>query len=527
MKRAVDEQINLTQRLSISEQEARKQHAQFLGVFDSAPEAIVLTNFDRQITMVNPAFMRLFGYELSEAIDTDCSEIVARPATSGPDIFSLNQDEMRIGFVADPVMSAFRRKDGTTFQGEALVAPYFDIRGTPVGLVAVIRDLTSKLQLEESRRNSQKLEALGQLTGGIAHDFNNILTTLVGNLEFVDPHLKDPEGRTALRRATNAAEMAARLTTRLLTFARRRKLEPMVVDLNGQVIVIADLLRRALGDSISLDLDLSDGLWPVRVDISEFENSIVNLALNARDAMPSGGRLTIQTRNLEIAANEEQDALSPGEYVALSVNDTGTGMPPDVARRAFEPFFSTKGSGHGTGLGLSTVYGFTEQSGGKVSLRTALGRGACVRLLLPRAKSEPTAPSNRGLPPLSENAEVVLVVEDDTEVRESVMQRVEGLGYVAIEAANGREAIEFLKTPADVDLVFSDVSMPGGVTGYDIAAWVFANRPNVRILLTSGHIGEIEPPQPLVARGIEVLDKPYDRHALAEALARAFKQEIA
>jgi PAS domain S-box-containing protein len=514
-KLAQENQRLLTERLFQSEQQARQQQALFQGVFDSAPDAILLTGMNRRVRMINPAFQKLFGFTSQEVENTEDSRF-----------FSSKEEWKRISLLtAEPQRNGgsgrenaeFLRKNGTTFPGQIISGHYRDSMGTALGYIAIVRDVIEELRREDTKRQSQKLEALGQLTGGIAHDFNNILTTIIGNHEYLEEHLTKTDERLALRRANNAAEMAARLTARLLTFARRRKLEPETINLNDVVTTIADLLRRTIGESITLELKLAHDLASVLVDVSEVENAIINLALNARDAMPTGGRLTITTDNLTVREGDLATGCKPGLYVALSVIDTGIGMTPEVAARAFEPFYSTKGSGRGTGLGLSAVYGFAEQSGGSVALNSELGRGTTVRFILPAVKQQLAIEGHHEEIPASCHGETVLVVEDDPDVRETTLRRIEGLGYVAIDATNGSEAVKILESGKHVDLVFSDVVMPGGMSGFELGDWIRQNRPNVRVLLTSGHANVGHPIDPALRQKFELLDKPYSRSTLAQA----------
>lgn len=515
-RNAQEQQDRLTEQLYHSERQARQQQALFKGVFDSAPDAIVVTDLSRHIRMVNPTFQHLFGFS---AGDLDGAEDL-RLYASRDDwrrLGSLMSMQGERGLITRENVS-FRKKAGATFPGEIFAGYYRDASGTPLGYIGIIRDISEELTREEARRQSQKLEALGQLTGGIAHDFNNLLTTIIGNHEYLMERLIEPDEKNALRRANNAAEMAARLTSRLLTFARRRQLEPVTLNLNEIVSTISDMLRRTIGESISLELALAPDVPFVCADISELENVIINLALNSRDAMPNGGRLTIETRNLNVTKEELRPGIAPGHYVSFAVIDTGVGMTAEVAAKAFEPFFSTKGTGRGTGLGLSTVYGFAKQSGGAVTLVSTPGKGTTVQVLLPAARQLPLVRSDQNDVPLAIDAETVLVVEDDPDVRETTLRRVEGLGYVAIEAHNSASAIEMLETDRPVDLIFSDVVMPGGMSGYELAAWVKENRPDVKILLTSGYVnlGQVDP---LARQEFPLLEKPYTR----EDLARMFR----
>lgn len=319
--------------------------------------------------------------------------------------------------------------------------------------------------------------------------------------------------------------MGARLTNRLLTFARRRRLEPVVLDLNDQVLAMAELLRRTLGETVALSTLLAPHLWSVRADPSEIENAVLNLAINARDAMPTGGKLLIETSN---AVLQERDVASeigvnPGDYVRLSVSDTGVGMTPSVLARVFEPFFTTKEPGKGTGLGLSVIYGFVKQSGGHVTVYSELNKGTTVNLYLPRVKTSTAAETDAlhaaAQPPVA--GETVLLVEDNAQVRIVTSKRLKNLGYGVIEAGNAAAAIEVLNSGQKVDLVFSDVVMPGGMSGFDLAKWMRQNAPGTRVLLTSGFAEDIARSGEAALSELEILRKPYSGAELARALRRA------
>jgi nitrogen-specific signal transduction histidine kinase/CheY-like chemotaxis protein len=395
-----------------------------------------------------------------------------------------------------------------------------------------VAERTRELEIEMKRREdaqkqliqSQRMDAFGQLTGGIAHDFNNLLSIVTGSLELLEPDVKNAAARKHLERASNAAEMGARLTTRLLTFARRRRLEPTILNLNEQVSNLLELLHRTLGEQIIIRTALVRDPWLTRADPSEAENAILNLALNARDAMPNGGRLIIGTANVTIDEGQaaEVKSLRPGNFVRLSVTDTGVGIPPQILPKVFEPFFTTKGTGRGSGLGLSTLYGFASQSGGTVTIYSEFGKGTTVNLYLPRAdtQTESDMPASRTAKILfSKNNETVLVVEDNPEVRETTLQRIEGLGYVVAEAPNGPEAVRILASNPGIALVFSDVVMPGGMSGYDLGLWVKEHAPDVKVVLASGFAAELTD---LAREGaFPVLRKPFNRAELARALSQA------
>ena len=318
--------------------------------------------------------------------------------------------------------------------------------------------------------------------------------------------------------------MGARLTHRLLTFARRRRLEPVVLDLNEQVLSMAELLRRTIGEAISLGTLLAPDLWRVRADPSEIENAVLNLAINARDAMLAGGKLVIETSN---AVLQEKDLASeigvqPGDYVRLSVSDTGMGMPPEVLARVFEPFYTTKETGKGTGLGLSVIYGFVKQSGGHVAVYSELGKGTTVNVYLPRVAEAATSPADgqRAVAAAPVAGETVLLVEDNTQVRNVTALRLKNLGYQVIEAENAPAAIDVLRSDKAIDLVFSDVVMPGGMSGFGLARWIREHLPAVRVLLTSGFAEDVARSGEETALDLEVLRKPYSGTELARAVRR-------
>jgi signal transduction histidine kinase/ActR/RegA family two-component response regulator len=343
---------------------------------------------------------------------------------------------------------------------------------------------------EEQVRQMQKMEAIGQLSGGIAHDFNNMLAIVIGSLDMARRRMAGSEDPRVLRYMDNAAEGARRaavLTGRLLAFARRQQLSPEPLDPNRLVSGMIELLRRALGERVEIEVDLADGVWAVHADAAELENALLNLAVNARDAMPEGGRLTLATAN---ASTEVTRSLPPGDYVSIRVTDTGVGMPPEVLARAFEPFFTTKEVGKGTGLGLSQVYGFVRQSGGEVVFESEPGVGTSVTILLPRWKGEVLARdprlSSQQPPARALDGETVLVVEDEADVRRLSVETLRELGYLVHEAADGREALKVLAQLPRVDLLFTDIVMPG-LNGFQLARQARGMRPGLKVLLTTGY----------------------------------------
>lgn len=527
-----------------------------------AADAIIAIDAQHRITMFNEGAERIFGYQKSEVIGRPLDTLIPERyrRTHGHHISNLEMGQRASRLMGERQEIYGLRKDGSEFPAEASIAMVGRQDAKGKSFLAVLRDITERkraeailehhareleqrvkertaaLEAEIARREeaqaqlvqSQRMEAFGQLTGGVAHDFNNLLTIISGNLELLAPELESERARMHLRRAVDAGEMASRLTSRLLTFARRRRLEPRVLDLNELILGMAEILQRTIGSHISLSTIMGPELWLTRADPSEVENAILNLVINARDAMPSGGRILIETRGVRFADGDELaiPGIRKGDFVVVSVTDTGGGMPPDVAARAFEPFFTTKPTGRGTGLGLSTIYGFAQQTGGHVTLYSEVGRGTTVSLYLPRSadgngEQVLDAPTEQEVH-FAENSETILVVEDNPDVREVTLQRIEALGYVVLEAASGPEAVEVLNRSPDVQMVFSDVVMPGGMSGYDLASWVLENRPEIPVVLTSGFSassGLIELPK----AAHSILHKPYNRLELSKVLRNALR----
>jgi PAS domain S-box-containing protein len=374
---------------------------------------------------------------------------------------------------------------------------------------------------EEALRQSQKMEAVGQLTGGVAHDFNNLLQVIIGNLETIQRNVPSESGRLqrAAKHAMNGAQRAATLTQRLLAFSRRQPLDPKPLDVNVLVNGLSEMVHRTLGETISVETVLGAGLWRVEADPAELEAAIVNLAVNARDAMPNGGRLTIETSNAHIdeAYVATHSEVVPGQYVAIAVTDTGVGMDSKIIAQAFEPFFTTKAVGKGTGLGLSQVYGFVKQSGGHVKIYSEVGQGTTVKLYLPRLAVDVMGQEGPGpLPnPEAGQEETVLVLEDDDEVRTYSVDSLRELGYRVIEAHDGPSALTLLERQPRVDLLFTDVVLPGGLTGAQVAAQARALRPTLKVLFTTGYARNAIIHHGRLDKGVQLLVKPFSFTDLA------------
>lgn len=387
--------------------------------------------------------------------------------------------------------------------------------GQPREIFGMLFDMTERKQMETSLLHASKLEAVGRLTGGIAHDFNNMLSVVIGNLDLLQNSLVGNE--KAARRARLAIEGAQRcadLTNRLLTFSRRQPTQTSIVDLQQLVPGMLELLQRTLGERIDVRLETGDELWAVEVDATQLEAALVNLAVNARDAMPEGGSLTVAMANRSFEEGSSPAADLRGDYVAISVADTGTGMPQEVIDRVFEPFFTTKESGKGTGLGLSMVYGFVQQSKGRIEIDSVLNQGTTIRILLPRAANGATAETAvRAVETdaLRGRGETILVVEDDPKVRHVAVSSLRSLGFRVREAENGDDAVASLNQDGGVDLVLSDVKMPGNLNGTDLARRIRQDWPSMKVLLTSGYVDSADD-----VGQFEIIFKPYRVSELAE-----------
>ena len=422
-------------------------------------------------------------------------------------------------------LSPFRTDDGST----TLCGVLTDLTEQKLHLheladanARLLGEIAERERIEAALRQSQKMEAVGQLTGGLAHDFNNLLTGVIGSLELLQTRVA--QGRvTEVDRYVNAAQGAAKraaaLTHRLLAFSRRQTLDPKATDMNRLVAGMEELIRRTVGPEIALETVASGGLWSTLVDPGQLENALLNLCINARDAMAGSGRLTVETANRwldERAARERE--LPPGQYVSLCVSDNGAGMPPDVIARAFDPFFTTKPIGQGTGLGLSMIYGFVRQSGGQVRIYSEVGQGAMVCLYLPRHLGEAApaeAPAGRSDLPRAGRDETVLVVDDEPTVRMLVTEVLGDLGYVAIEAADGAAGLKVLQSDVRIDLLVTDVGLPGGMNGRQVADAARIIRPLLKVLFITGYAenavlshGHLDP-------GMHVLTKPFGIDVLA------------
>ena len=510
--------------------------------FALSADMLCIASGDGYFKWLNEPFSQTLGWTVDELLSRPYVEFIH------PDDLDRTMREVERQVVAGETVfhfeNRYRHKDGSwrvlswtsVPRGKLMFATARDVternrlqdalQEANAKLKDVLKQRTSALGDRERENASmqkrlaqlQKMDALGQLTGGIAHDFNNILSVILGNADILSDALEDENHRGLAAMICKAAERGSELNNALLAFARRQPLEPKVVDANQLLVGMEKLLRRALGGQIELAFTHAASLWPVNVDPAQLESALLNLGINARDAMPEGGRLTFETAKATVdeTYGAHYEDLAPGDYVLITVSDTGSGMTQEVLSRAFEPFFTTKAVGKGTGLGLSMVYGFVKQSGGNITVYSEVGHGTCFKIYLPRWRSEPLEAADTKAPTTQEprGSETVLMVEDDPLVRAHVEGLLRGLGYRVVVASNGAEALERLQDHKEVDLLFTDVVMPG-MGGPEVAARATTLRPALKVLFTSGYAenaivnhGRLEP-------GLHLLRKPYRRRELA------------
>jgi len=474
---------------------------------------------DNPVVFVNRAFFDLTGYTEEQVLGRNCRFL------QGPDTDPDTLAEIRAAvreqraFAVDILNY---KADGKPFWNALFAGPIFDADGRQLYWFSSQFDITRRRTSEQSFRQAQKMEAIGQLTAGLAHDFNNLLQVVTGNLELA---LQVAGSNQALRdiieRAVQAADKGGRLTQQLLTFARKQRLEPKIVNLNALVVEFSDMLVRTLGSHIDLRLDLRPGLPLCRVDPTHLEMALLNVLINARDAMPKGGRVTVATSLYEGAERTGAHHLEPGRYVAVCIIDEGQGMPPEVRRRAVEPFFTTKGPG--TGLGLAMVHGFVQQSHGKLEIDSEPGRGTTVRMIFPLAVDRSDVPETPGPAPdeaFAAERRTILLVEDSDDVRQVADMYLDSLGYRVVAAASGEEALALLDRGERPDLLFTDVLMPGGMNGLQLVDKVRQRMPQLPVLLATGYMTELEE-RGANASSMVVLSKPYRQTELAERVRAA------
>ncbi|RYD50781.1 MAG: PAS domain S-box protein, partial [Sphingomonadales bacterium] len=489
-------------------------------IWNLSPVVKVVVDLNGEIFAVNPSWTRLLGWSEQETVGRDIRDFI--------DTGDVENATRRLGELADGSSLAEHDTVFKTRSGEHRRIAFTSVPEADT-VYGFGRDVTAEREAaealataEEALRQSQKMEAVGQLTGGIAHDFNNLLQGITGSLEIIERRVA--QGRLTeigrfLSGATTAANRAAALTHRLLAFSRRQPLDPRPVRANPLVASMEDLLRRTIGERIELELVMAGGLWLTLCDPNQLENAILNLVINARDAMPDGGKLTIETCNahLDDAYAARQRDVKPGQYICICVTDTGTGMDSDTIVKAFEPFFTTKPIGQGTGLGLSMIYGFARQSDGYAKIYSEIGEGTTFKLYLPRHRGP--ADSEEEVPQLSDahatdQGEVVLVVEDEPVVRGLIVETLSELGYRAIEAADGPKGVEILRSKKRIDLLITDIGLPG-LNGRQVADAGRTVRPGLKVLFMTGYAENAALASGFLEPGMTMITKPFAMEALA------------
>jgi PAS domain S-box-containing protein len=510
---------DLTERRA-AEEELRASEERFRLLVQSVTDyAIYMLDTQGRVSSWNPGAERFKGYAADEIIGEHFSRFYTdEDRQAGIPTIALETARREGRFEAE----GWRvRKDGTRFWASVIIDPIRSDNGELIGFAKVTRDLTEKRATEEQLRQSQKMEAVGQLTGGLAHDFNNLLTGISGSLEMMQTRMA--QGRAAdcdryLMAAQGAVKRASALTHRLLAFSRRQTLDPRPTNVNRLLDGLEELVKRTVGLGIEVEVVGVSGLWPTLVDPNQLENAILNLCINARDAMPEGGKLTIETANrwLDERAASQQD-LPVGQYVSICVTDTGTGMSPEIKARAFEPFFTTKPTGEGTGLGLSMIYGFARQSGGHARIYSEVGHGTTMCIYLPRHSEE--AEEEGQVPPgavdCAGDGEVVLVIDDEPTIRMLVAEILVECGYVVIEAADGPAGLRVLASNTKIDLLITDVGLPGGMNGRQVADAARVTRPHLKVLFITGYAENAVIGRSRLEKGMHVLTKPFQMDGLA------------
>jgi PAS domain S-box-containing protein len=500
---------------------ALRSETRFRAYFDVSPEYLYLlrlTADDRLVFEdVNPAGAELYGLSREHIIGRTAADIDSDEGAE-----SINRNGRMALRSGKAVTYEVNRPIGSRARCtlNVIAAPVENSESGGL-LLMCGRDLTEQRQAEEALRQSQKMEAIGQLTGGIAHDFNNLLAAIMGSLELMQSRIargRVYELHRYIEAAQAASKRAAALTHRLLAFSRRQTLSPAVTDLRTLVKSMEDLIRRTMGPQIELGVVATDDLWMAHVDQNQLENALLNLCINARDAMPDRGRLTVETANFVVDERMGREGdMVPGEYASLSVSDTGNGMTPEVKSRAFDPFFTTKPLGSGTGLGLSMIYGFAKQSGGQVRIYSEVGRGATVCLYFPRCVSDGESAQSSietVVAPQAAQGEAVLVVDDEELVRMIVIDVLEDLGYLSLEAVDAASSLKILQSGVRIDLLVTDVGLPGGMNGRQLAAAARALRPDLKVLFITGYAENALINEGHLDVGMQIMTKPFAMDAL-------------
>ena len=495
----------------------RRSEARLRLINDTIPILIGYVDKDEVYRYANKGYSDWYGHPEGGVTDRGVLDVI------GPEVYGQVKDSVKRALSGQQVTYEYQmQRQGQTVHAQSTLVPEISAEGETLGFFVFSHDITEQKRMQAALLQAQKMEAIGQLTGGLAHDFNNLLTVVIGNLAALQDHRPDDaELNEFVEPALQSARRGVQLIKRLLTFSRQQPLEPQVVDIGQLIGSLAKLVRRSLPESISVSTDLGGASIHTLVDPGQLESALLNFALNSRDAMPQGGRLHIAARAVELDADAAAFDVKPGRYVLIEVADNGCGMDAETLARACEPFFTTKRLGLGSGLGLAMAYGFAKQSGGGVTIHSQPGQGTTVLLVLPQAIPEPEANLPGEDSDLPHGGELVLLVEDEPNVRRVVRQQLIDLGHPVIEAENGRQALDMIDQILDIAIVVSDVIMPGGLNGRQLAETVLERHPAMRIVLMSGYTDEA------AAEGVNdlpVLAKPFVRQDLARALQRAKRE---
>jgi PAS domain S-box-containing protein len=500
-----------TQRALNQEIEERRR------IFETSQDLILVTDTGGNLVQVSPSSLPILGYRPEEMIGRGAVEFIH------PEDLEVTREAMRLARHGQRMRNFEARYVHS--DGRAVVLNWMGTWSEPVGRHFFVgRDMTEKRAAEAQFRQAQKMEAVGQLTGGVAHDFNNILTVITGTVGILADAVADRPPLVAIARMIDeAAERGANLTRHLLAFARKQPLEPREIDVNALILEIAKLLHPTLGEQIQITPLLAKDAWTALVDPNQLTTAILNLALNSRDAMPAGGKLAIETSNVCLDGSYAgmHSEVTVGNYVMIAVSDSGSGIPAGDLEKVFDPFFTTKEVGKGTGLGLSMVFGFVKQSNGHIKIYSEQGHGTTVKIYLPRATGHQTAAELVTSTRVEGGHEVVLVVEDDTLLRRYVMTQIESLGYVTAEAGNATEALALLDKDASIELLFTDVIMPGPLNGRRLVEEALRRRPSLKTLFTSGYTEDAIVHHGRLDSGVLLLAKPYRLYDLARMIRKA------
>jgi PAS domain S-box-containing protein len=508
------------------EQQVSARTAERDRIWRLSKDIMLVAGFDATLAAVNPAFTATLGWREQDVIGTSFLDLLhpddVQPTLQQVSMLSGGSHVMRFE-------NRYRRRDGSYCTLSWTSAPDANF------IHAIGRDITADLQQAEAMRRTetalqqaQKMETIGKLTGGVAHDFNNLLQVISGNLQLLAPELAAmPASRRRVENALASVQRGAKLASSLLSFARKQPLEPKVIRVGRLVTGMDDMLRRSLGEEIEIETVMSGGLWSTSIDVIQFENALLNLAINARDAMDGAGKLTIEVNNaaLDAVYCASHQEVVPGQYVMIAVSDTGAGMPPDVMSRAFEPFYSTKAEGKGTGLGLSMVYGLVKQSGGHIKIYSEVGEGTTIKLYLPRSMESEDSYVALDTQPVVGGSESVLVVEDDEAVRATVVEMLTELGYRVLKAGDASAALTVIDSGVPIDLLFTDVVMPGPLRSPELAKKAKERLPELAVLFTSGYTENAIVHGGRLDRGVELIGKPYTKENLARKIRHVLASE--